>query len=296
MLDWPIVLYLFLGGSASGALVVLCIIELVCAEFPRQIKGNGLAICFLALVVGVLLLLFALGRPERVLSFFTAPTFSAITVGFYGLIAALVCAAALCLFNVMYISRLPRACVVLVAAVGIVAGCVVMVYTGVFLQGMPSVSLWNTPLLPAIFVLSSLSSGMAMVFTGSVFANLRDFPSRTMRLLSFADSVVIVLEAAVLVAYVCFGLFAAGDGLGMWALLNGRLALPFWGGVVACGLVAPLVIERRMDWTTSKRAKMLLVLSVLLLTGALALRYCVSEMGVYDISQMAFEALWQMME
>ena len=50
------------------------------------------------------------------------------------------------------------------------AALAVMLYTGLLLQSLNAVPLWATPWLPALFVLSSLSCGMALVLAACVLA------------------------------------------------------------------------------------------------------------------------------
>lgn len=53
-----------------------------------------------------------------------------------------------------------------------VFGLVVMVYTGLLLQGTGGVAFWNSPLLPALLLLSSASSGAALVLVGGLLPAL----------------------------------------------------------------------------------------------------------------------------
>ena len=77
------------------------------------------------------------------------------------------------------------------------------------LQGLASVLFWQTPLLPAAFVLSSLSCGLALALGVAAFVEARRPFMRPLAWLARADGALIVLEAACLAAYLVWG-FADG--------------------------------------------------------------------------------------
>lgn len=146
--------YLFLGGAGAGALVVLSALE--CANvrrrfafppsrstrierafaLPDEFFARSWPVCFVALAAGMLCLLADLGRPERLLYLLTSPEPSAIAVGAYALVLALVCAGGFSLVELLDGLRIRPAAVGGVAAVGVAAGLVTVAYTGVLLQGL----------------------------------------------------------------------------------------------------------------------------------------------------------------
>lgn len=183
--------YLFLGGAGAGALVVLGALE--CANvrrrfalpparaarveralaLPDEFFARGWPVCFVALAAGMLCLLVDLGRPERLLNLLTSPEPSAIAVGAYALVLALACAGVFSLVELLDGVRVRPAVVWGAAVAGVAAGLVAVAYTGVLLQGLASVLFWQTPLLPMLFSLSSLSCGIACAFLGAAFVETR---------------------------------------------------------------------------------------------------------------------------
>ena len=304
MFDLPVIVYLFLGGTGAGALVLLGIAEfadalwvLRCARGTGsrclRLAGGGLpaewycrswGACSAFLALGILCLLFDLGRPDRVGLLLARPALSPISVGAFALGASLMLAAFFALLEWSGTSLRPAAVLALSVA-GVATGLVSATYTGVLLQGMASVALWHTPLLPALFALSSLSCGAAVLFAcvafsqrDTVLAALRD---RILRV----DAVLVALEAVCLAALVCAGLAGAPSREAARQLVAGELAPVFWGGVVALAIVAPAVLGRCI--TRENHPAQLLRIAGCALAGGLALRWCMVTAGLYDASRSA---------
>ena len=178
--------YLFLGGAGAGAIVVASVLDLALVRAPfgtdarvsvdeappcERVAAFALLAGFAALALGVLCLLFDLGRIDRVLDLFLRPSPTYLTVGSFALAVLAACGAFLTLVRFAYLPSVPRAAAVAVEAVAVAVGLVVMVYTGLLLQGLGAVALWRSPFVPVLFTLSSLSCGIAVVLVAAFFAD-----------------------------------------------------------------------------------------------------------------------------
>lgn len=301
--------YLFLGGAGAGALFMLGALEcgnakqrfgntpddlLAATASPRQLRmaftlpddffSRGWPLCFIALAVGMLCLLADLGRPDRIINLLTSPEPSAIAVGAYALVCSLLCAGAFSLLSLLETPPIPLAIIIVLAVASIASGLVTMVYTGVLLQSMASILFWQTPLLPTLFALSSLSCGIALTLLGTSFVEARYPFVRPIVWLCRIDTAVIALEAIVLTVYLAWGLIGEGTKLSAEALIAGDLRWLFWAGLVVCGLVVPLVMERLV--THGNYRTQLLWIAAFLLAGGFILRYCFVGTAIYDVTQM----------
>ena len=294
--------YLFLGGAGAGALVVLGALE--CANvrrrfalpparaarveralaLPDEFFARGWPVCFVALAAGMLCLLVDLGRPERLLNLLTSPEPSAIAVGAYALVLALACAGVFSLVELLDGVRVRPAVVWGAAVAGVAAGLVAVAYTGVLLQGLASVRFWQTPLLPMLFSLSSLSCGIACAFLGAAFVETRRPITRPLARLALVDGVLLVLEALVMAGYLAWAFAGEGTALAAQALVAGDLRWAFWGGAVLCGLAVPFALERCLTHGNSRTQ--LLWIAAALLAGGFALRFCLVGAGAYDATQL----------
>jgi len=154
--------------------------------------------------------------------------------------------------------------------VGFVLSILLMSYTGVLISATTE-PFWSvTPLLPAVFVVSAVSSGVAWLIVVSLVVNWLNrtgvrawdwfieqfFDASGWQIDSAAISklakslvVVILVELVVLAAFI-FWLSASGSAAateGLQLLTGGELSLWFWVGLIAAGLIAPLILLA-MNW------------------------------------------------
>lgn len=293
--------YLFLGGAGAGVVAVASIADLARVKAPfgassRMSVGEapsvermisfGMLAGYAALSLGVLCLLFDLGRIDRVAALFLEPSPTFLTVGAYALAALAVFAAFLAAVRFAYLPSIPRGAVRAVEAVAGIVGVAVMLYTGLLLQSMGAVALWRSPFVPALFVLSSLSCGIAMLLITAFFAPADAATMRFARTLARVDAALIVLEAAAAALFVALAL--GGDhptaAQSAQRLASGDLSQWWWVGFVLCGLAVPLVAEasfavRRMP-ATALRAT-LAVAAVLVLVGGFCMRSALVDAGAH---------------
>lgn len=298
-----IVLYLFLGGVGAGSLVVFSSVEAVKSAFalsgrreaplweaevvclPDQFLEYAWPVAWACVSVGILCLALDLGRPERLLEFVLAPRLSTMTVGAYSLVASFACSGFFALRTLF--DGLPSHPGMRLgfAVVGIASGAAMALYTGVLLQSSAAILFWQSPFLPVLFLLSSLSCGMAVSLGALAFTRSRRPVEEQARLMADVDSVLIVLEAVVLAVLLAHAVMFGGAGASVEALLSGDLSGAFWAGLVVIGLAMPLAVERSVP-ARNFRPQLLWAAGCLLI-GGLTLRWLVVSAAAYDITQSA---------
>lgn len=298
-----IVAYLFLGGAGAGAFAVLALIDVryvgtgVSAglskrsrkrAYPNHIERRyflnltkrGYIASFVALCLGAICLLADLGRPEIAYLLFTRPTLSYISVGTYSLTILILCVSLLVLNGSFSLSPLLNRAKPAVLLVGSVSALFVMTYTGVFLQSMDAVALWDSPWLVVLFVLSALSTGIALVMMSSIGLCLNRTNTDILQRLEKADLAIIVFE---LIACAACMVSVSSSDLGARSverLLVGDNALPFMAGFVLCGTLVPGVVNavsirrRHGEWVD-------LTIAFLVLTGGFCLRLSMVGAGIH---------------
>lgn len=158
----------------------------------------------------------------------------------------------------------------LLAAVNIVAGAALGIYTGVLLGTMAARPLWNSAILGPLFLVSGLS-------TGAAFLLLYELAESERRVLSRIDMALIAIEIA-LIGLWLVGLLSGGSGARSAAalLLGGPYTAAFWTLVVTLGLLVPFageLIELRHRMVPGRAT------AVLVLIGGFALRWIVVFAG-----------------
>lgn len=285
--------YLFLGGTGGGTLAVLCSVSLWEAfrpsvrrvHFSRQYGQIAWGACLFILVLAVLCLLFDMGVPGRALGFLLPQTFTVTTLGSWALLISLALGAIFWIVSVFDGIAIWRGVAIALAIVGIVAGLTVALYTGALLQQMVSVLAWQTPLVPLLFCLSSLSCGLAVAAGMVGFVPARAHFMQTIEVLLRADWLVIVLELVLLAVYVGWLFSSTATAHFALAITVGYESLLFWGFLVGCGLVVPLFVERSV--TYSNHRTQLLFVALCVLAGGLALRLVVVGLFPLDVTQAA---------
>lgn len=261
--SWQPALYLFLGGMGAGAFVMAAVLFLIDRTRHRLIVCVSMWAALASLAVGLLLLLSELITPARGLLMWQSfgHFTSWMTYGAWGAFAAMAVFAVSALLATRpvgvwlatkwkWFEKHGVALRRVLAVVGIVLGAFVAVYTGMLLMSAGGVPLWNTPLLPALFTVSAFDTGVALVEIVAILLSKKDALAPKARVIMERAVVVLVLvECVVMAAFLASMLGADGQtAMGATAassaalLVSGGLAACFWGMVVACGLVLPLVM------------------------------------------------------
>jgi protein NrfD len=145
----------------------------------------------------------------------------------------------------------------IVSVLGGLAGFYLASYTGVLLA-VTNRPIWSdTPLLGAVFVVSSASTSIALLL---LLGSRRALLGRGLPALARFDRIVLVLELILIVALIV----SLGSLAGVWLNAWGALLVL---GVIGLGIILPLVVQLKSHTPAAARAAALLVL-----VGGLLLR------------------------
>ncbi len=123
------------------------------------------------------------------------------------------------------------------AALSIVSGSVLGIYTGILLGAMPSRPFWNSSLLGPLFLVSGVS-------TGAAFMLLFRLNQGERRFLGFLDFLLILAELGIIALWI-IGMAAGGEASlqALKLIFGGPYTAAFWSLVIALGLVTPAIAE-----------------------------------------------------
>jgi formate-dependent nitrite reductase membrane component NrfD len=284
---------MFFAGAGSGLSFVVFFLDSFVRCFRphlyasyRPLVAPGHLVGIVCVICGAVFLVFDLGRVDRLLELLVDPSVTVLATGAWFLALFLALTALQMLLRLRFAERVPKVVHIAVRWASALSALAVMLYVGLLLQDLRSVHFWNSPLLPAILVLSSLSGGVALLMLISFFRQADGVPLRLMAQLSGTHLPLIVCESLLLAAYVALALHGSPAAAESAAeLVSGDYLLPFWGGVVACGIAVPLGVE----WLTHRKATWSLtaVYALMLLAGTLAIRYCFLMVGTHPDVQLA---------
>ena len=283
---WPIPLYLFLGGLAAGILFFAAYFALAGREkdLPTAVKWSGFLAPF-ALVIGLLALLADLKHPFYAWRLFmTVRLESPMSWGAWTLMAitplSVIWSAAYLRellpgwnWKFAWLNRFEAWVAAhrrLLAWPMIVLSVILGIYTGILLSAFNARPLWNTALLGPLFLVSGLSTGAAAIMWMSRLPEER-------KLFAKIDLLLIAVELFFIV-HLFMG-FLAGPEVQVEAaglFLKGAFALPFWGLVVALGIVLPGLLEiLKLNGANIPVA----LPAALILAGGLVFRFIMVEAG-----------------
>lgn len=307
MLSELAVAYLVLGGVGAGCMGVCAVVDLVSVREPfgdaEYVQGPAIrsearmidlsfAGGFAMLGIGCACLILDLGRTERVISLFIHPTLSWMTIGAYSVAILLMLGAFLAIVRFLYLPEFRRSVIVACEIAAIVLGIVVMVYTGMLLGTLRGMALWVSPWLPALFVASSVSGGIAAVVLSSIFVPGSESVGHLLHGLTTADMLVILVEAILAAMF----LVGAGTGpnpgaiSGFERLIDGSQAKLWWIGFVGCGMIVPFVIEVIYHFTggidSDISTKAIILGAALVLVGVVCMRASIVNAGEHRVLEL----------
>lgn len=271
--EWGLLVvnYLFLAGISAGAFAISSVGTFLGGPHFRRVARIGALVAPWPASIGVALLVVDLGRPLAFYYLFlTVQYTSPMSIGAWLLtvfvLISLVYAALWLPAPFDTLLRLPRRTADLLhftrwqplsqttirrgrrlmAAVGFPVAVGIGIYTGVLLGAVPARPFWNTPMLAQLFLFSAMSSGTAAVLlvTALLATRKEHGYEEERRLLISADMVLIILEVFMLIPFLLHhALSPWSSATSIQLILGGEYTQWFWIGVLALGIVLPLLIK-----------------------------------------------------
>jgi formate-dependent nitrite reductase membrane component NrfD len=244
---WPIVAEQFLFGLAGGGIVVAAALSLWGRreEYRPTIRYTYVTSA-IAGIIGLAILVFELGRPERapnaILNLLRLGTsVMSWTVPLLGsFVAVAVVGGGLELFLPGVFRRVGRPLEALMLVLAVGAG----LQAGLLLQASTFRAFWQSPVFPYIYLITGILGGIGLV--GLLLArNMGSFGDVVHALISYGLALTIL-----------HGLAIASHVALAWNLFETRallttlqLGLPFYLGTVLLGIVAPGLLSARVVWS-----------------------------------------------
>ena len=283
--EYPIAIYLFLGGLGGGMLFLSWI--MITFVFPGAALTQAFMlpnfIALIAIAIGLFFLVFELGQPPVFYFVYTTATsiikWGAVllTIAAFGALFWLLgnwssetpVLGFLSVFN--FLDGLEG---IWLGAAGL-SGFGIMVYTGVMLSTLKAHSFWATPALPVLFTVSALSTACA-----GIMLSLNGWPGvATMdslvaghavhEILHICDIILVFAEITILLIMILSFLGAGNRTQARVATrwVKGSYAPIFWIGMIGLGLVVPLICN------ISGSEMLGVIASILVLCGGCLLRF-----------------------
>jgi formate-dependent nitrite reductase membrane component NrfD len=255
----------FLTGSGAGAWLVAVLLGL----------RPGLMMGFALVAVGAFFHLFFLGRPERFWRMMRSFGTSWISRGIVGVTVFLASAAVYLILALLGLEETTLSGAMLFLSV--LGALWVVVYKGFVWASSKGIPLWNTPLVPVLYIAYALRGGTAVLMLLAAAGTAHE-P------LGFLEPIKLWLAVSTAVLVLIYIDVMRGSGMTALRSVNlmlfGRVALPFYFGALALGLIVPIAIGGFAYFGNLSPAWLALV-GCLSLVGDLSIIYCIAKAGLY---------------
>jgi len=239
---WLIAIYLFLGGLGAGAYLTSFAASKGYLGNAPALSRIGYFVAAPVVAIGTALLVFDLGqglkKPWLLIGLLSNPK-SVMTWGVY-ILSGFIAVGLVVAFLAWKKKEIPN----VLAIIGAFLAISTAAYTGLLISVVKEVPIWNTFLMPVLFVISALSTGLSLtVLLGHLLE--KDAESNE-KFVCKVHLILVLAEVAVLAIFL--GLMISGANGAVAAksanmIVSGSLALPFWAILVGAGLAFPLVAQ-----------------------------------------------------
>ena len=284
--EFPISLYLFLGGLAAGILIFSAITVLMNKEdeFPSAARRAPLLVP-VAIMIGLIALIFDLTHKQYVWQLYT--TIRIESPMSWGAWVLLIITPLSILWVFSYIRdlfpkldwKLPvlykleafvREHKKFLANLLIPLSVILGIYTGILLSAFNARPLWNNAILGPLFLTSGLSTGAAAIILFSKSEHERRFFSKV-------DVLLIIIEIG-LIIHMIMGYYAGSEAHlnAIEVLLKGDYAFTFFIILMGLGLIVPLLLE---VFELAGLKMSVIIPAILVLIGGLVFRILMVDAG-----------------
>ncbi|MCG9583202.1 cytochrome c nitrite reductase subunit NrfD [Vibrio europaeus] len=296
--DWIIAVYLFLAGMSAGAVMIALYLRRKVIEGDPANNGILKAMAWLApfgIISGLTILIFHLTKPLefwKIMIYFNMNSVMSMGVILFQVYMIVLFIWIGILFRHQIINfaegKLPSKLLDFVDGFLIKSGkynnaielflgflaVVLAAYTGFLLSALKTYPMLNNPVLPILFLFSSLSSGAAACLMFGILVFKESATSPSVSWVHSFERPVVLFELFVLVTFFTGLIFSGGQNeVAAWNAIGGGFwSNWFWFGVVLIGMLLPLTLNAVAPKETRHNGGYIFMVTTLSLVGVLMLR------------------------
>jgi len=292
-----IAIYLYLAGMGAGSFVIGTLIDWLGAKInpsflpSLNLLGYTLNLSRVPILwgpimvaIGAPFLILDLGIKWRFLYACLNPRTSWVTRGFIILSIFIILGLALLAKSALPFEWLHRESTLwrIPEVVAFMFALGTVIYTGILLKATKSIPLWDTYLLPLLFLVSALSTGSMAIILSTLGTGFFPRGAQALKVLMYAVQILVVIEGIVLYLYLHGRRMVSEQGKdSVYLLIHGEKKFIFWGVDILLGLVLPFVL---VSIAFFSRGGVLLIFcsGLALLFGGFFLRLGVLHAGIKE--------------
>lgn len=158
-------------------------------------------------------------------------------------------------------------------------------YTGFLLSALISYPMLNNPVLPALFLASGTSSGIAATFLIILIAGKLKGDSHESHFIHKFEVPIMVTELGLIVCFFVGLHFGGGQKtVALHNALSGFLGAIFWIGVLIIGILIPLIANMFVNDRLKYNRNFIILVSIFDLIGVFCLRFFVLYAGQLTVA------------
>jgi len=151
------------------------------------------------------------------------------------------------------------------------------IYTGFAVSYVSAIKVWNSAIVPILFVTCGLTGGLAILLAVMMGQNSTDIAT-----LENVIRIVLIALAVIIGVYLWNTTYSSTSAKeAVMRLIGGSLAPLFWIGVFLFGIVIPVTISVTTYFTGNAADGLLITAVVSEIIGGLALRFSILKAGMY---------------
>jgi len=151
------------------------------------------------------------------------------------------------------------------------------IYTGFAVSYVSAIKVWNSAIVPVLFVTCGLTGGLAILLAVMMGQDSADIVA-----LENVIRVVLIALAVIIGVYLWNTTYSSSSARdAVKRLIGGSLAPLFWIGVFLFGIVVPVVISLATIGSDDPAAGLMITAVISEIIGGLALRFAILKAGMY---------------
>ncbi len=291
---WIIAIYLYLAGMGAGSFIIGLIlnwsidpsklIKIPILLIPLDLGKSIILWGPILVAIGAPFLILDLGIKRRFLYACLNPKTSWVARGFLILSSFIILGLLTLAISIFPSFNLEEYKIFLrfLEIISLLLAFATAIYTGILLKATRSVPLWNTYLLPFLFLISALSTGSMAIILSTLGSGLLTHDASAFKVLTTIEQVFVIIEALVLYLYL-FRIYKTKEQGkdSVKLLLLGEKRFIFWGGIVGLGLVFPFILEILYHLFT-ENSWLIILAGITLLCGGFFLRLGLLFAGIKE--------------
>ncbi len=253
----------FLGGISGGLFMASAYFSSTLGMFISWLLALGMGVSYMI----------HLGQPLQSWRMFMRPGSSWISRGFIFIMLFI----ALTAVSLILVQWFPDA-KTLITTFKILAGVFAFaqsIYTGFAVSYVSAIKLWNSAILPILFVVCGFSGGLAILLGISLGGD-------QVTAIENITRITLIGFAVILIVYLWNATYSSAVAKDAVArLMGGAIGAIFWTGVVVLGVLIPVGVSVGTYFSGEASSALLLTAVIAEVIGGLSLRYVILKGGIY---------------